>query len=94
MKDGNTIKQAAEEWVDNMFGSGETMGQECFVAGAEWQAEQSGKMFTDEQIGNKASDYMAIQFPPTYFYLPNWTNVENAFYDGYKQALDDLKQDQ
>ena len=34
------LKEAAEKWADDMYGSGEKEIQHGFIAGAQWQKEQ------------------------------------------------------
>lgn len=43
MKTIEEIKEVAEREIDALFGSGETLGQECFVAGANWMRKELTK---------------------------------------------------
>lgn len=65
MKTIEEIKEVAEREIDALFGSGETLGQECFVAGANWMRKELTKWNDpDEELppiyDNVMVKYMAL----------------------------------
>lgn len=45
-----TIEERVTEWVDAMFGSGETEGQKCFIAGAKSEHAELTRWNDPEEV--------------------------------------------
>lgn len=72
MKTIEEIKEMAEREVDTMFGSGETLGQECFAMGAKQMQEEltqwNNPFVKDMPKDNVLVKYIAVGRPNKPYY--------------------------
>ena len=67
MKTIKEIKEVAEREVDALFGSGETLGQECFVAGANWMRKELTRWRDTDVIPDDHTPVLICTSPGIYF---------------------------
>lgn len=88
MKMIEEIKEVAEREIDALLGSGETLGQECFVAGANWMRKELTK-WNDPFVKDMTKDnvlvkYIAVGCPNNQYYTigrrepSGWWDCENT----------------
>lgn len=87
MKTIEEIKEMAEREVDAMFGSGETLGQECFTMGAKQMQEEltrwNNPFVKDMPKDNMLVKYIAVGCPNEPYYTvgrrepSGWWDCEN-----------------